>query len=393
MRRAVLIGAALVASLVLTAPASAQSPAGCSLSRLLADPGKDRTYIRDGETVNWRIHVGNFLAGGCSASNVKLEFFPPSASGAPSAVGNTVFNGGNYPFGTPEATWGPFPWTANFGPNPPDRYYARSLATGTLHDAPAPGSPLNVDRNLQVLTVRPGLTIDKVGSTTGGPAPQNVVYTYTVKNVTLPAGLPDDVSQMQNVIPTDDLCAPLSLISGDTNGDGKMQVVETWTYTCGQTFNNPGTYTNTVKVCADEVADGIPKNYCSPPDTWTVTVTPPPNQPVNNPPAQSGVKPSGAAQAPCDIASPTGLNVRSRELTTIRVKARNVDAGTEARITLPGGKVLKAKVNAAGTATFKVRPTKSGRATIRMAECGDVERFTVKPARQVQTRQVPRVTG
>ena len=105
------------------------------------------------------------------------------------------------------------------------------------------------------------------------------------------------------------------------------------------------------------------------------------------------MKPANATQAPCDIASPTGLNVRARELTTIRVKVRNVDAGTEARITLPGGKVLKAKVNAAGTATFKVRPTKSGRATIRIAECGDVARFTVKPARQVQTRQVPRVTG
>ena len=78
---------------------------------------------------------------------------------------------------------------------------------------------------------------------------------------------------------------------------------------------------------------------------------------------------------------------------TIRVKVRNVDAGTEARITLPGGKVVKAKVNAAGTATFKVRPPKSGRATIRIAACGDVARFAVKPARRVQSRQVPRVTG
>ena len=102
---------------------------------------------------------------------------------------------------------------------------------------------------------------------------------------------------------------------------------------------------------------------CSPPDTWTVTLTPPPPPP---PVPQAGVKPASATQAPCDIASPTGLNVRARELTTIRVKVRNVDAGTEARITLPGGKVVKAKVNAAGTATFKVRPTKSGRATIRM---------------------------
>ena len=122
-------------------------------------------------------------------------------------------------------------------------------------------------------------------------------------------------------------------------------------------------------------------------------LTPPPRPARTARRQQAGVKPANATQAPCDIASPTGLNVRAGELTTIRVKVRNVDAGTEARITLPGGKVLKAKVNSAGTATFKVRPTKSGRATIRIAECGDVARFTVKPARQVQTPRVPRVTG
>jgi hypothetical protein len=105
------------------------------------------------------------------------------------------------------------------------------------------------------------------------------------------------------------------------------------------------------------------------------------------------VKPASATQAPCDIASPTGLKVRARELTTIRVKVRNVDAGTQARITLPGGKVLKAKVNSSGTATFKVRPPKSGRATIRVAQCGDVARFSVKAARKVQSRRTPRVTG
>ncbi|MDA0169784.1 hypothetical protein OJ998_11870 [Solirubrobacter taibaiensis] len=382
----------MVASWVMVAPAQAQSPAGCIGNRFQADLLKDRTFIRDGETVNYRILIANNAAGACDASNVTLRFQLPSATGAPSPTFTTLFTAANFASGFREQTFGPFAFTPVFGATPPARYTARQTkASGVVHDVPAPGSDLNIDRDLQVLTVQPGLTIDKTGSTTGGPAPQSVVYTYTVRNVTLPAGLPDDVSQMQNVVPTDDLCAPLTLVSGDTNGDAKMQIAETWTYTCGQTFPNPGVFTNTVKVCADEVADRIVKNYCSPPDTWTVTVTPPP--PAAPPAPQAGVKPANATQAPCDIASPTGLNVRARELTTIRVKVRNVDAGTEARITLPGGKVLKAKVNSAGTATFKVRPTKSGRATIRIAECGDVARFTVKSPRQVQTRQVPRVTG
>jgi hypothetical protein len=151
-------------------------------------------------------------------------------------------------------------------------------------------------------------------------------------------------------------------------------------------------FTNTATACAELILSGGSKSpkVCDT-DDETVEFTPPPPPPA--PPAQAGVKPASATQAPCDIASPSGLNVRARELTTIRVKVRNVDAGTEARITLPGGKVVKAKVNAAGTATFKVRPPKSGRATIRMADCGDVARFAVKAARKVQTRRAPRVTG
>ena len=63
---------------------------------------------------------------------------------------------------------------------------------------------------------------------------------------------------MQNVVPTDNLCSPMTLISGDTNGDKIMQVTETWTYTCSSSFPNPGVYTNTATVCGDEVADNIP---------------------------------------------------------------------------------------------------------------------------------------
>ena len=85
--------------------------------------------------------------------------------------------------------------------------------------------------------------------------------------------------------------------------------------------------------------------------------------------------------------------MRAGELTTIRVRTRNVDAGTQVTITLPGGRVLRDRTNANGVAVFKVRPPSSGTARISAAECSEVERLAVQPARRVVARRVPRVTG
>ena len=54
---------------------------------------------------------------------------------------------------------------------------------------------------------------------------------------------------------------------------------------------------------------------------------------------------------------------------------------------------MTAKTNKNGIATFRVRPTKSGTARIQAAECSDVERLSVKPARRVVAQRAPRVTG
>ena len=62
-------------------------------------------------------------------------------------------------------------------------------------------------------------------------------------------------------------------------------------------------------------------------------------------------------------------------------------------MTLPDGKKVTARTNKDGIATFRVRPTKSGTARIQAAECSDVERLSVKPARRVVARRPPRVTG
>jgi len=52
----------------------------------------------------------------------------------------------------------------------------------------------------------------------------DVTYTYTVTN---PGVVP-----LHDVTVTDDKCAPVSRISGDTNGDNLLDLTESWIYTC-----------------------------------------------------------------------------------------------------------------------------------------------------------------
>jgi len=63
----------------------------------------------------------------------------------------------------------------------------------------------------------------------------SIVYNYTVTN-------PGTVA-LSNVTLTDNKCSSVKFISGDTNGDSKLQSTETWKYTC--TINVPVTTTNT----------------------------------------------------------------------------------------------------------------------------------------------------
>jgi hypothetical protein len=132
----------------------------------------------------------------------------------------------------------------------------------------------------------------------------------------------------------------------------------------------------------------------SPPDNWTVILTAPVAAPPVVPAPQVAVKPVAVNQAPCTLARVNSTTVRAGQLNTIRVRVRNVDAGTTVKLTLPGSKkTVSAKTDKNGLATFKVRPTKSGTAKIEAAECSDTESVSVKAARKVVAQTRPRVTG
>jgi len=266
---------AVVMLAISAAPARAQDPPNCGGNRFQVDLVKDRTYVRDGDTINYTVTLRNDLPGACVVSNITVLFQLPGPDGKPSTTAQTLTQNATFTEKQTEISFGPFAYTVHYGTAMPDRWTARvSVTDGKLHDIPAPYSELNIERTVQSLPFVPALTIDKTGSTTGGVAPQTVTYTYAVRNTSVSSTI-----NLKNVAPTDDRCSPLTYVSGDTNGDQLLQVGETWMYTCGPTtFSTAGSYTNTAVVCADTaLPPGAPTAHvCSPPDTWTVTVTPPP---------------------------------------------------------------------------------------------------------------------
>lgn len=92
----------------------------------------------------------------------------------------------------------------------------------------------------------PLIDVVKVPSPLALPAgPGPVKYTYTLHNIgTVP---------VSNVTMVGDVCSPITLISGDTNGDSKLDVSETWVYTCSTNL----TKTTTNVVTATGQANGI----------------------------------------------------------------------------------------------------------------------------------------
>jgi hypothetical protein len=347
------------------------------------------TLVRPGDTMTFKVGVQNnnaLFGTPCDVTGASIGFRLPTSSGR-YVPGSTPVNLGlNLPFASmvgPRQIGPDLTWVVNLA-NPRETFgAAQAQARGTLHVTNPDRDTGNITKDISFTVTNPSLTIDKTGSITNGQAPQNVTYTYVVTNTS------QTVVPMNQVGVRDDLCANPTYAGGD-NGDGLLSNGERWTYTCTTLHQAPGVYTNTATACAMSTVDG--REVCSPPDTWTVTLTPPPGAPPAVP--QVAVKPTTAAQAPCTLSTPKGLRVHAGQLNTIRVRVRNVDAGSTVTLTLPGTKKkYTAKTNSSGIATLRVRPTRSGRARLSVAECSEVENLQVRPARRVVAQRNPRVTG
>jgi LysM repeat protein len=91
-----------------------------------------------------------------------------------------------------------------------------------------------------VAVIKPAIAVDKTANVVGATVGQTVTYTYVVTN-------PGD-DPLSNVTVVDDKCSPVTFKSGDTDADTKLDVTETWTYTCSQVVNAAGALTNVVVV-------------------------------------------------------------------------------------------------------------------------------------------------
>jgi uncharacterized repeat protein (TIGR01451 family) len=130
--------------------------------------------------------------------------------------------------------------------------------------------------SVQSATAAPGIQIVKfvngqdANSPPGPqvPAGSAVTFTYVVTNIgTVP---------LANVVVTDDRLGTIPSFTGDTNGNGLLDLTETWTYTATVTAlagqqTNVGTVTgNDVNPPGTQVTDSDPANYFGVPSGPTV---------------------------------------------------------------------------------------------------------------------------
>jgi hypothetical protein len=374
------------------APASAdRSPGNCNANKFDVNLSRDRFTVKNGDVITYSVSIKNLTEAGeiaCDVSNITIRLQFPGSNGQPSATFQNVVTNVSYAAEQPITPLGKFAYTVAADPGVTELTARISVVDGVLHDSPG-HHEVNINRTIGSDIPKPAIEVDKTADIKSGLAPQNVTYAFRVYNRTVP-GYP-----LENVTLTDNQCPGVvkGVPFGDTNGDNKLDVNEVWLYTCTMP-HGVGVFTNTATACGELFIDSGPLPKVCDTDDERVEFTPPPAVvPAPKPAPQVVVKPTTAAQAPCTLSRATKTTVRARQLNTIRVRVRNVDAGTTVRITVPGGKVIRAKTDKSGIAILKVKPTKSGTATIRAAECSDVERLSVKAARRVVAQRVPRVTG
>ena len=376
-RCAVLVMAMVAFGAIGVAPAGAhQDPMGCSRNALALDITKDKTVIhRSGDVITYGIFVGNPGQDACNYSDVTVDFAVPG--GQPQTV--QVLAG--IPSNTPLFQIATVTYTVPPVTGPVD-LVAHGHAVGTLHDAPNDHTG-QVSKDVGTTSFAPSMALTKTGSTIGGTVPLTVTYTYTLTNTSpVNQSIPD--VPIASPVVSDNLCTPVTYVSGDTNGDGRLNVGEKWTYSCTKVYTAAGCYTNVAMASGSVTVDNRPIN--AGPATYSVCAT-----------APKGAVKGASAGSPkrCVTLPSTRLKVRARELATVRVRVR-VNGRNVARslVHVRGAGVSKAgRTNNHGMVTFHVRPKKTGRLRISSDQCGIAARLSVKPARQVVSPGLPEVTG
>jgi uncharacterized repeat protein (TIGR01451 family) len=267
-RSAVLALGVLTAVTAMQLPAAShQSPDPCNSNDPSLNITKDRTYVRPGDTVTYRVEVHNLGTPNgppCDITNASVTITVPAPNGTPSGPTTTLASGLSLPAGTGLTQLNPVTWLVTLDPGVDDAV-VRAEFNGILHDAPT-DHVAHVVKTLGTARTAPWTELSVVASPPSGVAPHEVEFTYTEKNT--------GNGPIGRVALTDDACAPITRTGGDTDNDNVLDVGEAWTFTCTTTIPTAGTVKTNVKATGINMQDGRPA-----PDefaTATVTVTAPP---------------------------------------------------------------------------------------------------------------------
>lgn len=246
-------------------------PPGCTsggnlLEYDLSDPDGIHVIHRNGDHVEITAKVKNDVSPQvCSVTDATVTVQAPAPDGTPGPT-TTIATDVDLPAGTPPTT---LPNTAPYDYNFDASTFKGPVSigiSGDFHfgDDHLPGPIGASGRTLRIS--KPHITLGVSRNPASGPAPLGVTYTYTATNDTpvdpdQPTTTPDLVAPNDDrSIISDDLCSPVTYVSGDTEVTSPplLHDGETWTLTCTRVFGNPGTFTNTASIVGDSIRDGRP---------------------------------------------------------------------------------------------------------------------------------------
>lgn len=418
-RRAALVASATVGVMALGASSASahESPENCRTNALELSITKSRALVRNGDTIDYTVNIANSSGTPCDVTDATVKLTLPAADGSATGREVTLEADGDYPASMAPQRFASVSYTVALNPGVTNAL-VQATADGTLHDND-PDDEVHIAKTLGTRATQPHATLTKTATPDHGTAPLTVTYDYRLTN--------DSTTNVpiRGATVTDDKCAPVTYTGGDSDADGLIDVGESWSFVCTQTFNAADTIINTATATGTSSVDDRPVPI--PPAHATVTVVappvvtppvvtppavtppPPPTTPVANPPSTppasavlgktytlSPINSKAASKnAPC-VSVPKRLSVRAGELTVVRVRIRKEEghslSGALVRITGPGF-VKKLTTDAKGEATFKLRSTRTGTLVIQSDRCLGADRVGVLSARNTKSRRIPRVTG
>ncbi len=193
----------------------------------------------------------------------------PGADGqpVPEAQATTVASGENFAAGASPRLFGTVRTVINVNPGVVDAA-VRGFTHGTLHDTVLNDHDAAVQKTLGTVVIAPGITLAKSASTQGGPAPQTVIYTYTVKNTTTPGRHPGLVLRLLQCRSGRQPLRTARLHRRRHQRRRQAQPHRDLDLHLHLIFNNAGVFTNIAKVCADNIPpapDNVPRTTARPP--------------------------------------------------------------------------------------------------------------------------------